>query len=70
VRRGSNIDAFEGKVNPGAFRPHALSAFRELYPKGRNFLVSPGIEKQFDRIFDQWIVRVIGGNDILPEGPS
>jgi predicted AAA+ superfamily ATPase len=67
VRRGPEADAVECKVNSGAFRPHALAAFRELYPQGRNYLVSPGIEKRFDRTFGGLAVRVIGGNDFSAE---
>lgn len=42
VPRGrEECDTIECKWNPNAFDPKALSAFRGIYPKGRNFLVSP-----------------------------
>lgn len=42
VPRGrEECDTVECKWNPNAFDSRDLSAFREIYPKGRNFLVSP-----------------------------
>jgi uncharacterized protein len=42
VPRGRDaVDAIECKWNPVAFEPRGLLAFRELYPKGRNYVVSP-----------------------------
>jgi hypothetical protein len=35
------VDAIECKWKPGAFETRGLAAFREQYPKGRNFVVSP-----------------------------
>jgi len=70
VRRGRDTDTFECKVNPGAFRPRSLIAFRAIYPRGCNYLVCPGIEKPFNRKFGETIVRVIGGGDILSSRPN
>lgn len=42
VPRGREaVDAIECKWNPSAFEPRGLKAFRELYPKGWNYVVSP-----------------------------
>ena len=40
--RGS-VDALECKWNPDAFEPGSLTAFRENYPAGRNYLLCPGV---------------------------
>jgi predicted AAA+ superfamily ATPase len=42
VPRGREaVDAIECKWNPAAFEARGLNTFREQYPKGRNFVVSP-----------------------------
>jgi predicted AAA+ superfamily ATPase len=42
VPRGrESVDAIECKWNPDAFEMRGLAAFREQYPKGNNFVVSP-----------------------------
>ena len=35
------VDAIECKWRPEAFETRSLAVFREAYPKGRNFVVSP-----------------------------
>ncbi len=35
------IDAIECKWKPDAFEPRGFAGFREYYPKGNNFVVSP-----------------------------
>jgi hypothetical protein len=50
VPRGRDaVDAIECKWNPAAFEPRGLLAFRELYPKGRNYVVSPLNGPQYER---------------------
>ena len=42
VARGRQaVDAIECKWNPRSFDPKGLLAFRERYPRGRNFVASP-----------------------------
>jgi len=42
VPRGrESVDAIECKWSPSAFEPRGLKAFREIYPRGRNYVVSP-----------------------------
>lgn len=36
-----SVDAIECKWKPEAFETRGLKAFREYYPKGTNYLVSP-----------------------------
>jgi uncharacterized protein len=64
VRRGREVDAVECKVNPDRFDPASLAVFRESYPRGRNFVVSPGIQDAYDRRFGGLVVRVVGARDL------
>ena len=50
VPRGrSAVDAIECKWNVEAFEPRGLTAFRDSYPQGRNFVVSPQVTKVYHR---------------------
>jgi predicted AAA+ superfamily ATPase len=50
VRRGRDrVDAIECKINPDKLNPEPIRAFRAIYPKGENFVVSP-VVKQSCRI--------------------
>jgi len=50
VPRGRGApDAIECKWSPDAFEVRGLKAFREHYPGGRNFVVSPGILRSYDQ---------------------
>ena len=43
ARRGrGRLDAIECKINPDRLNPNAAAAFRERYPEGDNYIVSPG----------------------------
>jgi len=64
VRRGREVDAVECKVNPDRFDPASLAVFREAYPRGRNFVVCPGIQDAYDRRFGGLVVRVVGARDL------
>lgn len=39
------VDTVEAKINPDAFEPDAVTAFRQIYPHGRNWLVCPFVRK-------------------------
>lgn len=39
------VDTVEAKINPDAFEPDAVTAFRKLYPHGRNWLICPFVSK-------------------------
>jgi predicted AAA+ superfamily ATPase len=67
VRRGREVDAFECKINPDRFDPESMSVFREAYPRGRNFLVCPGIQEPYDRRSGRLMLRVVGAKDLLSE---
>jgi hypothetical protein len=44
-----SVDAVECKWNPEAFDSRALARFREDYPQGRNYLLSPLVSKGYER---------------------
>ena len=58
ARRRDEVDAVECKWNPASFEAGGLRAFRRLYPKGRNFLVTPSGIPAFTREYDGLEVRV------------
>jgi hypothetical protein len=64
VRRGRRVDAIECKINPDQFEADALSAFRSIYPEGRNFLVCPGVATPYERRYGSLAVRVVGARAI------
>jgi predicted AAA+ superfamily ATPase len=64
-RSGNQVDTVECKINPDSFAPQALKAFRELYPKGKNYLISPVIVEPYSARYDSHLVEFIGGVDPL-----
>jgi hypothetical protein len=55
VPRGRDVvAAIECKWNADSFEPRGLTAFRDQYPKGKNYLVSPlagpGYERRYGRL--------------------
>lgn len=44
------LDAIECKWNPEAFETRGLAAFREQYPKGKNYAVSPLNGPSYERV--------------------
>jgi predicted AAA+ superfamily ATPase len=51
VPRGRDAaDAIECKWKPDAFETHGLAAFRQQYPKGKNYVVSPLNGPAYDRV--------------------
>jgi predicted AAA+ superfamily ATPase len=67
VRRGRDADVVECKTNPDRFDTRALIVFRELYPRGRNYLVCPGVRGPYDRRVGELVVRVAGCSDLMRE---
>jgi predicted AAA+ superfamily ATPase len=58
VPRGRDaVDAIECKWNPEAFETRGLRAFRENYPRGRNYVVSPVAPLAYARIQDGFKVE-------------
>lgn len=56
----NQVDAIECKWNPDAFDPAALKVFREAYPQGDNYLVTPSGEPPRARRYGRLTVRVCG----------
>jgi uncharacterized protein len=46
-RPGGRVDAIEAKINPDAFAPRGLKAFRQRHPDGRNLLVCPFVDEPY-----------------------
>lgn len=65
--RGRDIHTVECKINSDRFNPESLKVFRGLYPKGRNYLVCPGVQESYERRFDSLILRITGCRDLLQE---
>ena len=46
-RGARGIDVVEAKVSPDSFDPRAIVHFRDSYPSGKNFVVSPHVEEPY-----------------------
>jgi hypothetical protein len=58
-QRGGGVDALECKWRASEFDPRGLRAFRERYPKGRNFLVVPLTGDPYERSVGGMKVTVV-----------
>ena len=47
--RDRQVNAIECKINPDRFESGNLAAFRALYPKGSNYVVSPAVKTPYQR---------------------
>ncbi|MBI1876402.1 MAG: DUF4143 domain-containing protein, partial [Acidobacteria bacterium] len=65
VRRGRAVHTIECRINPGRFDPDALTTFRKLYPRGRDYLVCPGVDEPYDRRVGPLVVRTVGCQHLL-----
>ena len=52
------MDVVECKWDPSAFDSSALRVFRDYYPKGRNYLVTPSGDPAYSKRFGTLTVRV------------
>jgi hypothetical protein len=65
VPRGRDAaDAIEGKWKPDAFETRGLAAFREQYPKGNNFVVSPLHSPAYERIQDGLKISIVSPGEL------
>src|ERR1035437_7851931 len=53
------VDAIECKWKPEAFETRGLRAFREQYPKGKNYVVSPLNGPAYDRVRDGLKISIV-----------
>lgn len=58
--RNGTTHAIECKISEKDFDPAAMTAFRKIYPNGRNFVVCRDVDRPFDRSYGGLKVRVIG----------
>jgi uncharacterized protein len=66
ARRREEVDAIECKWDPAAFDSGALRVFRDYYPKGRNFVVSPSVNPAYTKRFGALEVRVCTPSGLQP----
>ena len=64
--RRDEVDAIECKWDPGAFDSSALQLFRNYYPKGRNFLVTPSGDPGYNKRYGNLQVRVCTPSELRP----
>jgi predicted AAA+ superfamily ATPase len=65
LRRGRDADAVECKINPDRFDLESVSVFRQLYPKGYNYLVCPGVREPYNRRQRNVILHVTNCRELL-----
>ncbi len=58
------IDAIECKWNPSAFDARGLSAFREICPRGKNFVVSPLSGPSYERVQGRFKLRFVSPREL------
>ncbi len=63
-RSRDTFDAIECKWRPQAFETRGLKAFRENYPNGRNFVVSPAVAPAYEKTLGGLRVRFVSPADL------
>jgi len=66
AHRRDEVDAIECKWDPSAFDSAALKVFRDYYPKGRNYLVTPSGGGGYVKRFGPLEVRVCTPAELHP----
>lgn len=65
VRRGRDkVDVIECKINPDKLDAKPVEAFRGLYPKGDNYIVSPAVKKCYRVRRDGFVFTVCTTKDL------
>lgn len=70
VRNRNTVDTIECKWNAAALDPANLRAFRNIYPHGRNFLVTPSHQPSHVRRFGDLEVFVCPPTDVCKPDPK
>jgi predicted AAA+ superfamily ATPase len=65
-RSRDEVDAIECKWDVGSFDAASLKAFRELYPKGKNYLIVPS-EPVYQKRFGKLEVKICPPSEL--QGP-
>ncbi|HWD20445.1 MAG TPA: ATP-binding protein [Verrucomicrobiae bacterium] len=58
------VDAIECKWQPQAFTTRGLAAFRENYPKGKNYVVSPLTTPGYQRVQDGLKISIVSPREL------
>lgn len=65
IRRGrGGVDALECKINPDKLDAKSFEVFRELYPDGDNYLISPVVKKPYKLRRGQMVFTVCSTRDL------
>ncbi len=64
TQKRDQIDAVECKWNPSEFDPAALKIFRSFYPKGKNYLVCPLVDKPYIKRYGSLAVTICAPDGI------
>ncbi len=76
-KRGAEVDfvlsrrgergpiAIECKWRAASFEPGALTAFRRLYPDGKNFVVTPDVDASYRRSYDGFEVEFVSLEQLI-----
>lgn len=67
VRKGRAVHVVECKINPDRFDPKVLAVFRGQYPRGRSYVVSPGIDEPYEHRMNGLVIRSVGCRDLIRE---
>jgi uncharacterized protein len=71
IQDGENrAHAIECKINPDQFEPRSLIAFRENYPQGGNYMVSPYVTEAYAHRYKNLSVTICPLDELLPNHPS
>ena len=66
AHRRDEVTAIECKWDPGAFDSSALKLFRNFYPKGSNFLVTPSGDPAYTKHYGKLAVRICTPTELHP----
>lgn len=63
-RNASEVDAIEAKINPDAVNPKHFRAFRDLYPEGNNYVISPAVKTAYRRKYGNLLIHFLSLHDL------
>ena len=72
VRRGRDrVDLYECKIDPDRLNIAAVQAFRDIYPLGDNYIVSPAAKRPYrlrrgDRVFSVYTTGALPASNGRP----
>ena len=69
-RAGGKVDAIEAKINPDAFTPRSLQAFRQHHPEGDNLLICPFVDTPYTLRTGGFELRVCSTPHLSVDSPG